>query len=302
MDPEKNEGSDPAGGRGAAVSVLTEHARRIAAGSYENTDTVFALTVPGKNAPEIAELAESIGLMSVKVEAREFELEQNLHAREEFGRIFISFVLLIGFYTFVVAIISRPAVQARFGPFLFSWAAAIFGVVMLSVAALLIRRSGLPLSSFGVNFHNAGKAIRESLIASAAIIIGFLLFKAWAMANLPSYQGRTLLNPAGYNLFFWFYFLVAPIQEFCTRGVFQGSVERTMTGRRKGLWAIIVTSVMFGSFHTYYSLQLALSSMVASLLWGWLYRRHGTLLGVSLSHLLIGEALGFIDVGLFIIQ
>jgi hypothetical protein len=91
-------------------------------------------------------------------------------------------------------------------------------------------------------------------------------------------------------------------QEFCARGVFQSSVERTMSGPRRVLWSVVTASVMFGAFHTFYSLPLALTSLAGRLLWGWLYHRHGTLLGVAISHFLIGNGLSVIDVGLFFIS
>ncbi len=47
--------------------------KEIAAGSY--TDEIIELTGPGYD-PEIQELAEAVGMMMVKIEAREFHLEQ----------------------------------------------------------------------------------------------------------------------------------------------------------------------------------------------------------------------------------
>ena len=57
----------------AAVSVLIEHAREIITGSFKNVDRIFRLTDKETYSPEIAELAETFAMMSVKVEAREWD-------------------------------------------------------------------------------------------------------------------------------------------------------------------------------------------------------------------------------------
>ena len=90
--------------------------KRSLAGSYKNVDRIFSLTDVNRNSPEIVELAETFGMMSVKVEAREFALEQTIEElkekkahvehlyklRAQLSSIFISTVLLTTFYIFVL--------------------------------------------------------------------------------------------------------------------------------------------------------------------------------------------------------
>jgi class 3 adenylate cyclase len=52
--------------------------REVAAGRYERVQELFEYTKADRNHPLIAELAESFGMMVVKVEAREFHLEQTI--------------------------------------------------------------------------------------------------------------------------------------------------------------------------------------------------------------------------------
>jgi hypothetical protein len=42
----------------------------------------------------------------------------------------------------------------------------------------------------------------------------------------------------------------------------------------------------------YSSIALATAALLTSWLWGWMYHRQKTLVGVSLSHFLIGNATG----------
>lgn len=92
------------------------------------------------------------------------------------------------------------------------------------------------------------------------------------------------------DLFFWTYTLLAPLQEFLMRGVLQSSVERILSGRHRTAWAVVTTAVLFGACHTTYSVPFALITVGAGLVWGWLYTRHRNLAGITLSHIIVGQA------------
>ena len=58
------------------IRRLIELSNDIARGSYDEADKIFEYTKSGQYPELISELAESFGLMTVKIEAREFQLEQ----------------------------------------------------------------------------------------------------------------------------------------------------------------------------------------------------------------------------------
>jgi len=62
--------------------------------------------------------------------------------------------------------------------------------------------------------------------------------------------------------------------------------------KHKGFIAIMVTTLLFGAMHIAYSFNLAMASFVASWMWGWMYHRQKNLIGVSISHYIIGVAAG----------
>jgi catalase len=62
-----------------ALRHLIQLARQVSQGDYDQAQEVFDLTDASQQAPLVAELAEALGMMIVKVEAREFRL-QNLVA------------------------------------------------------------------------------------------------------------------------------------------------------------------------------------------------------------------------------
>lgn len=59
------------------------------------------------------------------------------------------------------------------------------------------------------------------------------------------------------------------------------------TSARHGLIAAIV----FSAFHAAWGFTLVLFTFVSSFLFGWMYNRHGTLIGVSILHFLLGTVI-----------
>jgi membrane protease YdiL (CAAX protease family) len=84
------------------------------------------------------------------------------------------------------------------------------------------------------------------------------------------------------------YLVSAFFQEFIIRGVFQSSLERFLVGKYRVYLAIIISNVMFMGYHQPLSWVFPLLVVIPGLFWGWLYFRHRTLIGVCISHLILG--------------
>ncbi len=65
--------------------MLNSSCKKIASGKYDRLDSekLFELAKKGRYPSFLAELAESFGMMLVKVEAREFRLKQTIEELEE---------------------------------------------------------------------------------------------------------------------------------------------------------------------------------------------------------------------------
>ena len=65
--------------------MLNSCCKKIASGNYDTSDSerLFELSKKGRYPAILAELAESFGMMLVKVEAREFEKSQMIEELEE---------------------------------------------------------------------------------------------------------------------------------------------------------------------------------------------------------------------------
>lgn len=163
----------------------------------------------------------------------------------------------------------------------------------------LIRRSGLPLSTYGLTTAGWRRSIIESLLASIAFLALCLLIKSIALRMVPAWQGLPLFQPRDFGtshalMYAGLYLFFAPAQEFIARGVLQSSLQEFLDGRWVTARAIVYSTLMFSATHLHVSTQLALLVSLPSVLWGVLYARHRTLIGVSVSHVLIGGLMFFL--------
>jgi membrane protease YdiL (CAAX protease family) len=158
----------------------------------------------------------------------------------------------------------------------------------------------LSWKDFGLNTSGAKKAIVEALVVSFLIIGALCLVKyALIIAYPDSFSEKQIISWKYFDYTYITYLVVAPLQEFITRGVVQSSLQRLLVGRSKIVLSIMITSFLFGSLHVFSSLYLGLVATISGWLWGWMYYRHNNLIGVSISHFLIGNLTGLL--GLWVI-
>ncbi len=296
------------------IKALTGHANEIVAGSYANVDQIFKLTDKTENSPELAELAETFGMMSVKIEAREFALENTIEElkkknvqieqlngqRSLLSIVFVSIVLLITFYIFILGLIHDQTFSNQFiAKFVTDY--PVIEVISLAVVLAVVLTSNLRLIDFGLTFTGWKRSVIESLIVSGAFILLLVLIKYLCNRYFPGLFRETKLFDLSYFGFTYItYLVVAPLQEFICRGAVQGTLEKILDLRYRGFFAVLVTTFLFGAVHMMSSLNLAVVSFVTGWLWGWMYHRQKNLVGVSLSHFLIGNISGLMGYWTFL--
>jgi CRP/FNR family cyclic AMP-dependent transcriptional regulator len=174
-------------------------------------------------------------------------------------------------------------------------------IILALVILVIIKHSGYPLSNYGLNLNQWRRAIGESILYSLPILLLVALIKwfPWQIIGLRdlitfkefiSLWGATVSKN---NFSNWVelaigYLLFAPVVEFIARGCLQGSLERFLVTRYARIQAIIIASLLFSSLYSYLSPITPVIMLVLGCFWGWLYSRHKTIVGVSISHILIG--------------
>ncbi|MEZ4384198.1 MAG: cyclic nucleotide-binding domain-containing protein [Nannocystaceae bacterium] len=217
-----------------------------------------------------------------------------LRDRLKMGQFFVSLVCLLSLYTLGISIANHFAAGlAGYSPLL--------SIVMLAVIAatctIQIRQMGWTLDRFGVTLRGARRALGEAT-AATLLVLGLLTLGKWlliqfhpAFADVPligfaarvEMYGADRLAILGLS-----YGLFSPIQEFIARGVLQTSLEQFLTFKRKTLAAVLLSNLLFATLHLHTSYRLAALAFAGGLLWGWMYARQRTLVGVSVSHILVG--------------
>jgi len=162
----------------------------------------------------------------------------------------------------------------------------------------LIRNSGFHLKTFGVTLEGAGASIKDSLLLSIAVMMPLIgLYKMLVVTFDPQSAGATILfypgvfaklDPKETLLIALAFAIYVPVYEFIVRGVCQTSFMMFLTHKNRRWQAILLAALFFSVSSIDISLKFALCLFVLNVFWGWLYTRHSSLVGVILSHWLIG--------------
>jgi CRP-like cAMP-binding protein/membrane protease YdiL (CAAX protease family) len=233
-----------------------------------------------------------------QVQALRIELRNSILNSK--ANLFFSYVIgLLCVYNLAIHLITNLSSDADRASIISALIIVIFSVVLI----LMIKQTKLPIRIFGLTTRNWKPAVKESLIWTVGIIAVFVAVK-WILItevdrykHLPLFdfsvsaqQGHLVLNLLLYGLH-------SPVQEFIARGVLQGSLQHFYKGKNITLRAVIVSNALFSATHVHLlGGLLGIIVFIPGLFWGWLYSRHENLIGVSISHLLIGwTALFFLN-------
>lgn len=218
--------------------------------------------------------------------------------RVAMGSFLINVLSVIAFYIFAF-----KSIEALAHSTMSTTVISIPLIFMFTVAVLVIMKSsGYPMSFYGLTFTDWKIAVKEAILYTLPCLVIILLVKIAVVNLFTNFQHLPIfdiganirtnsseaINPIIPILIIMGYLILTPIQELLVRGALQSSLQEFLVGPNKTLWAIFISNLIFTMLHVHISLSLAAAVFIPGLLWGWLYARHKTLLGVSLSHLIIG--------------
>lgn len=166
----------------------------------------------------------------------------------------------------------------------------------------MMLKSGYSLKTFGITLENWRKAVTESIIFTLPFLITIMVLKFCIITFNPKFHNLSLFDPmsifkteADVNLKVYFaalfgYIVFVPIQELIVRSGIQSALQKFLSGsKRKIMWSsIILSNILFAGGHSHISFGFALSVFIPGIFWGWLYAKQNSLIGVSVSHILIG--------------
>ena len=285
------------------MRLLTQNTSKICEGDYSVSKEIEKFTNENEYPETIAHLAESFSMMAVKLEAREYNLELNLEelkgknqklheesrTRSDFGYLAIAVIVLLSLYS-IILISMHSLLPFEISPSTGHVISLVLQVIFIVIVIAGLKRMKMPLREFGLNFNNIKLALGQSIGFSAIIMIITLGIKYYLVNYSNVFEpGEPLLNFTHIDSVFYTYLIIAPMQEFLARGVIQTTLVRGFSGTYNIFWAILLTSMIHGNFHIHESVSLGIISILMGIAWGYMFYRHKTIIGVSISHFLLGN-------------
>lgn len=220
----------------------------------------------------------------------------------EFGTFFVSIVFFVSLYAFAI----RSGADWIDSLMAKTYLTVGLLIVMLVVVGISMRNSQYTLDDYGFNTDAWRQKVPEALLWTLGFIVFATGLKYILIHTTDSYQGQELLSFVGYKnvgvttaaLTTILYCIFAPVQEFLARGLTQSSLSRFLKGKHINTKAILITTLLFSTTHLHLNTYFALAVIIPSIFWGIMYARQKSLLGVSISHIIIGIYVAFIMGGL----
>lgn len=172
----------------------------------------------------------------------------------------------------------------------------------------MMLKSGYPLKTFGITLENWRKSVIEAVIYTLPFLLLIMGIKYTLILTVPRLNNIPLFDPTAifksaaevdmkvYFAALFGYIIFVPIQELIVRSGIQSALQKFLSGSKfKTKWsAIILSNILFAGGHSHISAGFALSVFLPGIFWGWLYAKQNSLIGVSVSHILIGVWAAFI--------
>jgi membrane protease YdiL (CAAX protease family) len=220
-------------------------------------------------------------------------LAQITKIRELMGHFLIYTIVSLCFYAVLVHF-SRNLVYDLDTSILMS--AGLLLVLLLTSVSVVLKRGSGCLEFYGLRRSEWPTAVRNAFTYSLPMLALIVLAKWIAIRFLPNFghldlfSGRLSQYPwqSNHLVQLAIYVVLIPVQEFIARSVLQGSLQEFLTGRSRTLVAILISNLLFSTFHLFVSPYFAAASFLPGMFWGWLYSRQRSLIAVSASHTLIG--------------
>ncbi|HBA85909.1 MAG TPA: hypothetical protein DCZ95_17635 [Verrucomicrobia bacterium] len=284
----------------STLRQLMKSAQEVAKGRYDAASHLFHVAGSETETPELRDLAETLGLMCVKVEAREYslalaledvkkknaELEQESALRAQSGFLFFSTIVMLSVYTMILSLgLSSGWIgDATEQPLTLG----LMFVILLMIGSF-VKRHHYPWAAWGLTWKGSGRALTESFFFSLPWAL-FAIALKWKLVHTPTsaMYGHPIFELNCSALALFLYALVSITQEIISRGFLQTATERVLTGKYRSFMAVLTSSVLFAVLHLHYSTATMAATFVSGLFFGWLFLRQRTVVGVSAAHYLLG--------------
>lgn len=205
----------------------------------------------------------------------------------------IQIIIAMSLYSLLIKISSF--LQSRF--FIDTWFSIWVGILFAFFAYLIAKQGQMSFEKMGIQLHNWQSSALEA-IAFTLPLMALIVAIKWVVIHLFHYPEEPLF----YTIFSYdrmhthlsiplrsaliaLYIALVPLQEIVARGILQGTIAQLLENK----WTpILASNLVFAASHLHLSVVFFLIVFLPGLFWGWLYEKQQTLMGVFVSHALLG--------------
>lgn len=220
----------------------------------------------------------------------------------DLGVLTTNLLVVLSIYTLMLSVLSQLVDYSGASTFIDIVLLLSFAVVIYKV----LKKSSFPLKSFGWTLDNWWEHVKMAVMWTLPLLIFFLLLK-WALitfipafSHIPLFHPQAAFQDIGFSIsIFLFtigvYIVFSIVQEFIARVGLQSAFNLFLP-KTKGreLKAIFISNLLFAAAHSHIGILFALTAFIPGLFWGWIFSRQRSIVGVSVSHMLIGVWVLFI--------
>jgi CRP-like cAMP-binding protein len=230
-------------------------------------------------------------------DAMERELDAS-RARAYAGRFIVLMFSMVATYQLALSALVLVPNTVRPPNSILSFIFVIWTVIPI---VLSLRNNPFSLESYGLTMRRAGPIALQALIWTTPLVLLLFGLKLALMRWAPSMAHRPLFDPAAlfdgrpFDLAFYLfaiflYAIHAPLQEFVARAGIQGTLQHFIPGPSGCInWkAILISNLLFASAHCFLGLWFSLAVFVLGQFWGWMFAKQRSLIGVIVSHIVVG--------------
>ncbi|MBX3128099.1 MAG: cyclic nucleotide-binding domain-containing protein [Polyangiaceae bacterium] len=287
---------------GRLIGEVAALESQTASGTVRVTEPARVLVLPARLVRSMPTLVVNVARsMSESLQTQSDLSLEHATERAAMGDLLVKSLVLLCAYAVLVS--ALPWLRE-------TWPRASTSYLSLPVIALFgfasvrfLRRTGWPLSRFGLGFRNLFGSLLEAALFTPLFAVVLVGVKWAAIRAVPAWHGlplieRTdvvtrLLDPDIRTLLV-IYAASAVVQELIVRCALQASLEDFLVSRGRTKLPIFVAALMFAVNHLHMSFIFALLAFIPGLFWGWLFHRRRHLVGVTLSHFAIGAFVFFV--------
>jgi CRP-like cAMP-binding protein len=175
----------------------------------------------------------------------------------------------------------------------------VFVVWTLIPILLSLRRTPFALETYGLTTKRAGFVAAQALLWTLPLLLLIVALKHWWLPAQPLFDPTALFHGqpfdrTAYLIFLLIYTIHAPAQELVARAGLQGALQNLRPTTGINWQAIIIANLLFAAAHAFIDFWFCLGAFVPGLFWGWMFARQRSLVGVVVSHIVVGLWANFV--------